>query len=147
MKQFLFVILMLAAGMGHAQEKAGTFDIKLNGKTIVKKTAIPQNEGPQVTLTAKQLAAGGQLLLNLVNGEPRDGWKRKLMLNDASENELSVFEKDYVTGAYSWNISNLGALLAQHKTLKIYTICTPVDERKAAVMRLRRYHLCTLVLK
>ncbi len=40
MKQFLFVILMLAAGMGHAQEKAGTFDIKLNGKTIVKKTSF-----------------------------------------------------------------------------------------------------------
>lgn len=147
MKQIFSCIFLFSVSALYAQDKAGTFDIKLNGKAIVNKQAIPANEGATVTLTAKQLAGGGKLQLAMVNGEPRDGWKRKLMLNDVNETELSVFEKDFVTGTYTWNISNLKTLLEKHKTLKIFTFCSPIDENQAAMMRLRRYHLCTLVLK
>jgi hypothetical protein len=51
-----------------------------------------------------------------------------------------------VSGTYDWNLADLKLLLEKYKTLKIFTYSTPIDENQGALIRIRRFHLCTLVL-
>lgn len=147
MKKILGITVLFAFFAANAQERSGTFEVKLNGKLIVKKQDIPQAEGVRVELTASQLKPGAkmQFVIADVNSFPQ--WKRKLMLNDLQENEIKILEKNIVSGTYDWNIADLKSLLEKHKTLNIFTYCTPIDENQGALIRIRRFHLCTLVLK
>jgi hypothetical protein len=147
MKHLLCISFLFAVITTNAQERTGTFEIKLNGKTIVRKQAIPNGAGIPIALTAKQLAAGGKLQLKITDADNYAEWKRKLMLNDVQENEIKTLEKDFVSGTYDWNITDLKPLLQKSTTLNLFTYCTPIDENRAALIRIRRFHLITFTLK
>jgi hypothetical protein len=146
MKHLFSIALLFAFVTVNGQEKSGTYELKLNGKTIIKKRAIPDGEAPMVKLTAKQLKTGAKLQFKITDADNFPQWKRKLMLNDVGENEIRTMEKNGVSGTYDWNITDLKLLLEKYKTLKIFTYCTPIDENQGAMIRIRRFHLCTLAL-
>lgn len=74
-------------------------------------------------------------------GENKD-WQRTIMLYDAQDKALRTFKGN----RFSMPATALQKLLAQSKSVYVYTMSLPKDPKLAATVRVRRVHLCTLVL-
>ena len=70
-------------------------------------------------------------------------WIRTIAIYDEKDNEL------YKKPSASVKIPGAGLqkMLANSKTIKIYTWALPKDPAEAARIRIRRVHLCTIVLR
>ena len=73
----------------------------------------------------------------------KNGWKRSIIVFDESDNQL--IKKD--SSAISLSANELKKLFKERKKIKLFTISIPSDPSQAALVRIRRVHLCTLDLK
>lgn len=144
MKQLLSIFLLFAAIGVQAQD--GSFNLKLNGKQIAK-GPFSSDVGVKVPVNQKQLLPGGKLQVVIKDAGNNSGWKRILLFTDADGNEVKTMEKNISNGTFDWNITDLKALLKKYKTLTLHTYSIPIDEQQAALVRVRRFQLCTLELK
>jgi hypothetical protein len=144
MKQLLSILFLFAVISVHAQD--GSFNLKLNGKQIAK-GPFAAEAGITVSITQKQLQPGGKLQVVIKDAGNNSGWKRILLLTDTEGNEVKTMEKNMSNGTFDWNIRDLKDLLKKYKTLTLHTYSIPIDEQQAALVRVRRFQLCTLELK
>jgi hypothetical protein len=86
----------------------------------------------------------GELIVMYEAGIPDKEWKRNIAIFD--EKDSILFEKAEINKIQVSN-ADLKKMLHGKTKIKIYTWAIPKDPAKAAVIRIRRVHLCTLQLK
>lgn len=96
-----------------------------------------------VRISDKDLDEHKNFIVNFKETASQKGWERSIIMYDEKDNEL----KKQSGKKFVLTTSELKNLLEQHKTIKIYTINSPTDPKLKAQVRIRRVHLCTLVLQ
>ena len=86
----------------------------------------------------------GDLIVMYKESNRDKEWKRTIAIFDEKDNTL--FEKAGINKIQVSNAS-LKKMLQEKTKIRIYTWAIPKDPAKAAVIRIRRVHLCTLELK
>jgi len=113
-----------------------------------KKLLVNANEENEtkniVAINKTELNKAGELIVMYEEGNPNKEWKRTIAILD--EKDINLFEKAEINKI---QVSNtiLKKLTAGKTKLKIYSWSIPKDPAKAALIRIRRVHLCTLELK
>lgn len=111
-----------------------------NGKTRLR--AVAENEEKNMVRIKKtDLAKSGFLSVAYTEAVKQKGWVRTFRLY--SENDEEV--EKYSGLLLKLPNARLRALAAKNKSIKLYTLSLPADPGKAAVVRVRRVHLCTIV--
>jgi len=133
---FLFSALFLPA---LAQD---SWTVKWDGNAILQASGEDEKKNT-VRLTPSSLDQRTSLILEYSQGEKRAGWERTIMLVDDRDKVL-VKKKGSV-----FSISNTGlkSLFKESRVLHLYTVSLPTDPDLKVRVRVRRVHLCTLVLQ
>ncbi len=125
------MMILFSALIGHAQER---WTVQLNSYVLL----TAKTEDTATNVIGVHDLKKGSLIVTYIPGQVQNERKRRLMVYDASENEL--YSKE------AFNISIPVASLKKWKRtssqIKIYTL--PVLGEAGATVRLRRVHLCTI---
>ncbi len=148
-KNFLLILLIAVTGMVKAQLP---WKIKLGSKTILQTKGDDETKN---VLRLKNIQVGTKNNLCLsyrVTADEKD-WVRTVMIYDTAgvniaDNPVgSKIQKGTLQVNYIIRNKTLKALLARHKKIKIYFTSIPSDPEKAAIVRVRRVHICTVLLQ
>jgi hypothetical protein len=141
MKQILLAsILAIASVATYAQD---SWVIKLNNKTVI--TAKKEDEDANVKKVKRtELSKAGSLQVFYKETEPRQGWRRSILLFDENDNELSRI--DSLTAKSKLSNATIKKGFAGKNEIRVYSIALPTDPNLAAAVRVRRVHLGTLKL-
>jgi len=112
-------------------------------KEVLLQTSKEDEQKNVITFTAADLKKSKTLQINYKQVASDKGWERTLSIYDVNDQELKTVKGNKL----SLKSSGLRSLLEQHKTIKFYTLYSPTDPKMKAMVRLRRVHLCTLVLQ
>lgn len=138
MKLFVAFISIFFSVAAFAQ---GHWQICLNNKSVLK-ASVESEEKNVVIIKGVDLKKNKNLTVDYKEGEVKNNWERTIMLYDENDHELNQQKGTKFT------LSNaaLKDFFQQSKTLKIYTLALPSDPKLKAAIRVRRVHLCTLIL-
>lgn len=140
MKTLILVLTYLSFSMSiNAQEKMDSVKVKWN-RNVIFSGAVESEKDNTVKFSFNE---GSVLEIIYKEAERKADWTRTLLIFDNSDNELARFENGYKTKLGGDVLKNI---IGNNKTLKVYTISLPTDPEMAARVRVRRVHLCTLVL-
>jgi hypothetical protein len=139
---FLAFTFIMSLSNGQPQDATDSWKVEHNGKTKLKATA--ENEDKNViTIKKEDLKKTGTFLVAYKEVSSERGWQRSITLFDVKDNELLKSE----SALLKIPNSKLSSLANSHKILKIYTWSLPTDPAVAATVRIRRIHLCTILIK
>lgn len=141
-KFLLFISISIMSLTSDAQT-GNNCTISHNSKkvlTVTKEDAVKN----KITIKSADLKKTGSLVIAFPVSKTKSEWKRNLMIYDTTDNVLLT--KEDVTGLTLTN-TELAALLAGKKQFSIFTASIPRDPKKAAAVRVRRIHVCTVVIK
>jgi hypothetical protein len=96
-----------------------------------------------VRISFADLNKSKNFTLNYKENSLQKNWERTILIYDEKNNEL----KKQKGQKFTLKASELKSLLNQYKTVKIYTINSPTDPKLKERVRIRRVHLCTLILQ
>jgi len=142
MKSILFALLTSLSFL-FMNAQSDSWKVYHNKKLLVN--ANEENETKNIVAINKtELNKAGELIVMYEEGNPNKEWKRTIAILD--EKDINLFEKAEINKI---QVSNtiLKKLTAGKTKLKIYSWSIPKDPAKAALIRIRRVHLCTLELK
>lgn len=145
-KKVCLLILGLAWLSAHAQDPYSSYwTVSWNKKVILLSHASDETANTR-TIKRSDLKKNYQLELTYKEGDPKmdKEWKRSIMVFD--ENDKELLRKDS-TWYIKIKADELKKLFGDKKRLNIYTVATPVDPDLAARVRVRRVHLCSLIIK
>lgn len=138
-KLFLLLPVFFTALLAGAQDG---WSVRLNNKTLLN--AAKENEQANSrTIKASEWKKNGSLEVIFKKPEAREGWIRYIVFVDENDNELTRKE---AAKQVKISLTLLKKLVAGKTKIKIYTFSLPADPDLAARVRVRRVHLCTLVL-
>lgn len=138
MKILLAFLLSFVSLTVFAQD---SWKLCLNGKTLLN-TSSENEEKNVVKLSSSDVQKGRKFMLTYTEADPKKGWERTIAVYDEKDREL----KKQSGKKFSLRSSELKKLFQQSTVLKIYTISLPKDPELKARVRVRRVHLCTLIL-
>jgi hypothetical protein len=139
MKIFFAFLLSLIGTLALAQD---SWKICLDKKTLLK-TSTEDEKKNFVEISSTDLKKAKALIINYNEPSQQKGWERTISVYNVDDQELKI-----QTGKkLSLKVAELKNLLNQYKEIKIYTLNSPTDPKMKMQVRLRRIHLCTLVLK
>ncbi len=141
MKSILFIAATLFCFFAVAQKN--TWKIYHNNKLLIN-TGEESEEKNVCAITKTQLDKKGSLMVIYEEGKPDIEWKRTIAFLDDKSN--IIFEKNEVSKIQVPN-AELKKFFKGKVRIKIYTWAIPKDPAKAALVRIRRIHLCTLLMK
>ncbi|MBL7741753.1 MAG: hypothetical protein JNK14_21215 [Chitinophagaceae bacterium] len=124
--------------------KENSWTIKWNKKVLL--TATSENESANTRKLKKtELSKKYFLEINYKEADPVKAkeWKRSFLFFGDTENEL--LRKDS-TQSVKIAAAELKKLFGKQKKIRIYTLSIPTDPDLAARVRVRRVHVCTLML-
>jgi hypothetical protein len=135
---YLFTLSLFMSISAHAQQ-----GWKLQLDTRVLLHATEENEEKNIVkLKLTDVKKAKQLLLHYNKAEENKDWVRTIALYDEGDKVLATMK------GKKFFIST--AVLQKHfksaGTLKLFTTSIPKDPQLAARIRVRRVHLCTLVM-
>ena len=139
MKWFLLLMMGLIIQTSEAQDK---WIVHVNKKAVLEATE-ESVENNRVRLKAAELKKTNNFVLTYFENPKQKGWTRSIMIFDSTDKELKRIKGTKL----SLTNSNLLSLLKKHKSILIYTWSIPDDPALKARIRVRRVHLCTLVLE
>ena len=139
MKTFLLIATMLFSSAAFTQD---TWKVSHNGKLKLE-SSEESTEKNIVEIKSADFSKKSFLQIAYKESTPQKDWKREIMIYDPSDNELSRQKGSRL----KIQNSSLRNLFKKSKTLMVYTMALPSDPAQAALVRVRRVHLCTLVLK
>lgn len=148
-KKILFILLIAVTGMVQAQLP---WKIKVGSKTILQTTGEDEKKNV-VRLKNIQVGTKSNFYLSYRVTPDEKDWIRTVMIYDTAgvniaDNPVgSKIQKGTPQVNYIIPNKTLKALLARHKKIKIYYTSIPSDPEKAAVVRVRRVHICTVLLQ
>ena len=128
--------------MVHSVQAQDKWSVHINKKPLLEAT----EESPEKNLVSLKLAdlkKKNNFILTYFENPKQKGWTRSIMIFDSADKELKR-----ITGTkLSLTNANLLSLLKKNKSIQIYTWSIPNDPELKARIRVRRVHLCTLVLE
>ena len=139
MKVFLLALGFIAVSAASAQD---SWKVLLNGKAVLS-ASTENEEKNRITVKASDLKKKQDFQVIYTEQPKEKGWDRTIMAVAENDHELSRQE----TGKFKIKNALLESFFKKSKTIRIYTVSLPADPAKRAVIRVRRVHLCTLVLK
>ena len=109
-------------------------------------SSIENEEQNNLVVNLSDLRPGKDFIITyqgVYTPEQKGQWKRTIGIYTAADKEL------YRTDSAVLKISDLQLkkFLQGNKTIKVYTWALPKDPKEAARVRVRRVHLCTIMLK
>jgi hypothetical protein len=136
----LFLILVLTFSNIHIQAQ-DRWTVTHNGKEVVVATT-EDTVANKVTATHGDLKKWGVLRIKYKEVPERPDWKRTLLIVDSGQTELKAVSGNTL------KLRNrvLRKWLRNSGKLFIYTSSIPADPERAATVRVRRVHLCTLLI-
>lgn len=116
--------------------------IVLNGKTLLNTSAEDAVKNV-VTIKSSELKKKNDFLVTYSAQPQKDKWERTLAIFTDKDDELVKQQGNKL------KIKNttLQSMFKKSKTLKIYTWSLPTDPKLKASVRVRRIHLCTIILQ
>ena len=116
--------------------------VMLNGKTVLN-TTVEDEAKNIVRIKKADLKKKKGLSLVYTEEAKKKDWERKMVLYDENDQELTRQKGTQL------KISNaaLQSFFKNSKKLGIYTLAFPTDPKLKAAIRIRRVHLCTLILE
>lgn len=150
MKYLFILIAVVVSFTAQAQVK---WIVRVNSKEVVKSTA--ENESKTiVTIKKADLAKAGSFTISYKKPESDSAWLRSIILEGVNDNSgmgitLDSSRSNKRPGELLFSIANadLKKMLMEKKKINIYTIAIPSDPARAAMVRVRRMHVGTIVLK
>ena len=134
-------LLAIALFAGVAASAQASWKLKLDNKVLLSATEESMEKNV-VKMTGLALKKAKVVTLHYGEvGESKD-WQRTIMLYSPEDEALKTFKGN----RFSLPAAALQKLFAQSKTIHVYTMSLPKDPKLAATVRVRRVHLCTLVL-
>jgi hypothetical protein len=141
--KFLLVLSISIMSLTANAQNGNNCTISHNNKkmlTVAKEDAVKN----KITIKAVDLKKTGSLVIAFPVSKTKSEWKRSIMIYDTTDNVLLT--KEDVTGLTLKN-TELIILLADKKQFSLFTTSIPRDPKKAAAVRVRRVHLCTVEIK
>lgn len=139
MKIYLLLMMGLLTINLQAQDKWTAW---LNKKPVLQTTAESEEENV-VRVKAASLKNKNLFTLTYLEQPKQKGWTRSMMIFDPNDQEIKRVKGNKL----SYSNSNLLTLLKKHKKIMFYTWSIPDDPAIKERIRVRRVHLCTLVLE
>jgi hypothetical protein len=139
---FLLMMSLLTMPVDAQQDK---WVVYIN-KQLVLDAAEESKEKNVVSVKASSLRSKiNEVVFRMIymEGQKQKGWSRSMMIFDSSDHEL----KRYKGSRLNLTNTNLLAMLKKTGKLDIYTVSLPDDPSIRERIRVRRVHLCTLVLE
>lgn len=137
-----FVFAFLLSFIGFSAIAQDSWKVCLDKKVLL--AASNEDEKKNVIMiSAADLNKSKNFTLGYKESSPQKGWERTIRLYDEKDAELKKQKGKKLT----LKTSELKSLLNQYRTVKIFTINSPTDPKLEARVRIRRVHLCTLILK
>ena len=96
-----------------------------------------------IKISSVDLKKNRNFIVNYTDATSQKGWERTIAVYDEKDNEL----KKQTGKRLSLKTSELKTLLNKYKVIKVYTVNSPIDPKMKSQVRLRRVHLCTLILQ
>ena len=112
-------------------------------KKVLLSTPLEDAEKNVIKISSADLKKAKTFILSYKEAAPQKDWERTITTYDEKDNEL----KKQTGKKFVLKIAEFKALLEKYKIIKIYTINSPTDPKLKSQVRLRRVHLCTLVLQ
>jgi hypothetical protein len=145
-KKLLPLLIFGFASLGsHAQDNdPGFWKIAWKKKVILQTGKSDQTANVR-TIKASDLKKSYILEILYKENDPKmeKEWIRSFLFFDENDKELIRRDSSRHTKV---SASQLSKLFGDKKKLKIYTIAIPSDPELAARIRVRRVHLCTLLI-
>jgi hypothetical protein len=139
MKIILLALTLFFGSVGSAQ---GSWKVVLNGKNSLS-TSTESEEKNVISVKAKDLSKKNDFTILYTEKEKNAAWQRSIIAVDDKDQELLNKQTDKL----KIKNSELLQLFKKSNKIRFYTISLPKDPAKRAVVRVRRVHLCTLILK
>lgn len=119
-----------------------TWKICLDKKVLLN-TSEEHEEKNIIKIFSSDLKKSRLFIVSYKEESPQLHWERSILVFDEKDNEL----KKQTGKKLSIKTAELKTILVQSKTIKVYTLYSPTDPKMKSQVRLRRVHLCTLVLQ
>ena len=112
-------------------------------KKVLLNASTEDEQKNVIEITQADMKKSKSFVVSYKESSPQKGWERTIIIYDGKDSELKkqTGEKLYL------KTSELKVLLDRSKTIKIYTLNSPTDPKMKSQVRLRRVHLCTLILQ
>jgi hypothetical protein len=137
------LVFLAAISLASGSRQTDNWTISHNKKIML--AATQENEVKNIVTVAKaDLSKAGSWGIVYQEGDPNSEWRRTMAIVDESGN--SLFEKEEINRMELSN-KELKKIFGALTKLKIYTWAIPKDPAQAALVRVRRVHLCTMQLK
>lgn len=132
---------------GFTQVK-NTFEISLDNKLLAEITEDVSVKSPQIKINLKEnYARNSRMRITKTSGNDQQGWMRKIECQDSSGNTLLKWVDGRTVGAYEVFVNDIKSKLQKGVVYLIYTWALPTDPDIAARVRIKRIHLCSLILE
>lgn len=112
-------------------------------KKVLLNNSNEDAEKNVIKISPSNLKKAKTFIVNYKELNAQKGWERTIIAYDEKDNEL----KKQTGKKFTLKASELETLLDKYRTVKIYTINSPTDPKMKSQVRIRRVHLCTLVLQ
>ena len=146
---FLLISFMAITNLVMAQLK---WKIKLGTKTVLQTAG--ENESKNVfRLSRTQIGIKSNLIISYQVAADEKDWVRNLMIDDstgagiAESPTASAIKQGTVEVKYTITNKKLKELLKKHKKIKLFYTSIPSDPEQAALVRVRKVHICTFSLR
>lgn len=138
--KILFVFLLsFAAASAVAQNSWKIFV----DKKVLLNTSTEDEKKNVIKISSADLNKAKTFVVSFKEISVQEGWERTIIMYDEKDNEL----RKQAGKRLAVQTSELKALLDKLGTIKIYTINSPTDPKMKARVRIRRIHLCTVILQ
>lgn len=119
-----------------------SWEVFLDEKILLN-TSKEDEKKNVIKISSADLNKAKTFIVSLKETSAQKGWERTIIMYDEKDNEL----KKQAGKRLAVQTFELKALLDKLGTIKIYTINSPTDPKMKARVRIRRIHLCTLILQ
>lgn len=145
-RHFLSSLFFLIVFLGANAQDNSSWKLIINKKNLITSFNADDSNSNVIEIKKADLSNNGVLKIEYTESaveKARGGWMRSIALYDTtgeviakqdSVQQLAFYNKDVLR--MIWNRKKMG----------VYTWSAPIDKSMAAVIRIRRYRLCTLVL-
>lgn len=112
-------------------------------KKTVLSASTEDVEKNVVKIAVSDLQKSKNFIICYKETAPQKNWERTIIAYDDKDREL----KKQTGAKFMLSAAELNTLLQRSGELKFYTLYLPTDPKLKAQVRVRRVHLCTLILQ
>jgi len=145
MKKIICVLFAFIAILSVSAQDEIAWNVFHDKKKLFS-SSIENEEQNNLTINLSDLKSGKDFIISYrgVNSpDNKDAWKRTIGVYTPADKEL--YRKD--SGVIKIPEQQIKKMLQENKSIKVYTWALPKDPKEAARVRIRRVHLCTIMLK